>query len=69
MTAWVLILALIGPTGDVAQLAPVAAPFATREACNEAGVVARGSLPVLTPPGASLWSRVDWVCVPTGRAP
>lgn len=66
---WVLLLALVGPAGDVVQLAPVATPFATREACNHAGVLARARLPVLTPPGSSLWSRVDWVCLPTGSAP
>lgn len=66
---WVLLLALIGPGGDVVQLAPVPTPFASHEACNEAGVLARARLPVLTPPGGSLWSRVDWLCLPTEGRP
>lgn len=66
---WVLLLALVGPAGDVVQLAPVASPFATRRACDEAGVLARARLPVLAPPGSSPWSRVDWVCLPTWSRP
>lgn len=65
---WILILALVGADGFVHQIETVPTPFATYEACNEAGVLARG-LPVLTPPGgwrASAWHRIDWVCVPTG---
>jgi hypothetical protein len=35
---WILILALIGPAGDAVQIESVATPFATWEACNDAGV-------------------------------
>jgi hypothetical protein len=65
---WILILALVGPRGDVAQVESIATPFVTWEACNDAGVDARAWFPALTKPGASVWNRIDWVCVATGPA-
>lgn len=66
MTTWILLLMLVGPDGHGLALESVPG-FATREACNDAGVSARG-LPVLTPPAKVPvpGGRVDWVCFSTG---
>lgn len=67
MTTWILILVLTGPAGDAIQIETVAAPFASYQACSEAGMEAR-ALPVLTRP-KHVWNRIDWTCVPTGYPP
>jgi hypothetical protein len=67
MPGWILILVLVDPAGYAAQIESVATPFASHEACNTAGVEARAWLPILTKPGSSTWSRIDWVCVETGE--
>ncbi len=63
---WILLLLLVGPEGHGIAIESVPG-FASHEACNDAGIAARG-LPVLTPPkGTALvpGGRVDWSCVPT----
>jgi hypothetical protein len=67
MPGWILILVLVDPAGYAAQIESVATPFASHEACNFAGSEAR-TLPVLAKPGSSVWNRIDWVCVETGKA-
>lgn len=65
MAPWILILAVIGADGEVRQLAPVAASFASADACNAAGVLASASLPNVRHPREAVWHRVDWVCAST----
>ena len=65
MVVWILILALTGSGGTVEQLAPVAVPFVSYEACAAAGSVASATLPNVRRPGESAWRRVDWTCVST----
>jgi hypothetical protein len=69
MAGWILLLALVGADGVVTQIENVG-PFASYAACNDAGMLARGDLPIQRPAGR--WERyaqhrIDWVCVATSE--